>query len=314
MLKELNLKCQLASFFGLSPEKISQVVSARYRRYKVYLKPKRSGGNRKILHPCQELKAFQYAVNELLLSNFNAHPIACAYILGKKSPLRNSAEVHATCKYTIRIDFKDFFPSIKFDALKAVVEKKYELFPSDDRLLEQILFYQDRQGFPYLPIGAPTSPIISNIVMIELDQKLVNLSKEIDQDSKISRYADDLYFSTNTSGKCKEFHKKVHALLQETTVPNLTINEYKTLYLSKGTKRVVNGLFVTPDKKISIGRERKTKMKSMIYKHSVGKLPNDEIKKAQGLLAFIQDCEPNFYNRLAQKYGDAFYALKKAKF
>jgi len=317
MAPRMNILGRLSVFLGMSPDEILRIADTMSTRYKIYHKPKKSGGTRTILHPCRELKALQYAVSELLLNDFYVHPNAYAYIPGMKSPLRMSAEAHVKHSYTIRIDFKDFFPSIQPDDLIYVVEKKYHLSKSDYNLLEKILFYKGKlnpAGPPYLPIGAPTSPTVSNMIMVELDEKLTALSKNVDQDSSISRYADDLYFSTDEKGLCKHFHQAVQSLLEETDSPRLSINTKKTLYLSRGTKRVINGLFVTPDGKLSIGRKRKLKIKTMIYKHSTEGLSDDEVRQAQGLLAFIQDCEPEFYNRLAQKYGKDFYSVKDAKF
>jgi RNA-directed DNA polymerase len=313
----LNLLGQLSSFLGMPQDDIRHVASSMPKRYKIYAKPKVNGGRRIILHPCRELKALQYAVHEVLLNSFDVHPIAYAYIPGKKSPLRSSANEHASYSYTVRIDFKDFFPSIRPDDLITVIEHRYILSDVDKVLIREILFYKGKlniNGPPLLPIGAPTSPVVSNIVMGELDNKLASISKEIDQDSSITRYADDLYFSTNGKGVCRKFYQEVQGVLLETESPCLSINEQKTLFLSKGTKRVVNGLYVTPEGKVSIGRDRKTMVKSIIYRHSKGLLSNEELRQAKGVLAFIQDCEPEFYNRLAQKYGKFFYSIKDAKF
>ncbi|WP_285907883.1 retron St85 family RNA-directed DNA polymerase [Pseudodesulfovibrio pelocollis] len=316
MLPRLNLADQLSAFLGVPTEDIFQLAVTKSKLYKLYEKPKKNGGTRKILHPCRELKALQYALCEIVLNWFSVHPIAYAYVFGKKSPLKASAELHAPFRYTIRIDFKDFFPSIKPVDLIGVVKEKFDLSPSDRLLLTQIMFYSGNlkiAGQPFLPIGAPTSPPVSNIVMRVLDNAFEAISKDLDQESSITRYADDLYFSTNEKGLCRSFYHEVDNLLRNTASPVLRINENKTLYLSRGTRRVVNGLFVTPKGEVSIGRERKIQIKTLIYKHSKQRLPDEDLKKAQGLLAFIQDCEPDFYNRLAQKYGEAFYSIKDAR-
>ncbi len=236
-----------------------------------------------------------------------------AYVPGIKSPLLKSASQHSSYNYTIRLDFFDFFPSIKCDDLKKQLEQIYLLRPQDEQLLEKILFRSRSSQHYVLPVGAPTSPVISNIVMRDLDSAFHALSKEIDVKSAITRYADDLYFSTNTKGVCADFHHAVQMLLNEFENPKLTLNERKTLFLSRGTKRVVNGLFVTPDGRVTIGREQKNKIKKLLYKISIEQITDEEFQSAKGLLAFIKDCEPEFYQRLAIKYGKSFFDLIKEK-
>lgn len=248
------------------------------------------------------------------LSTFPVHEIAHAYIPKKSSPLRTSAEKHAAYHYTIRIDFKDFFPSICFADLEKILCTKYRMEVTDRELAQSVLFYRSPKEKRYiLPIGAPTSPTISNIVMCELDRILLQTSLSIDPKSSITRYADDLYFSTNIRGKCFEFLTQVNKTLESMKSPSLTINSSKTLFLSRGTRRIVNGLYVTPNGTVSIGRTRKHDIKTLIYKFSQGALETKDILKAQGTLAFIQDCEPEYYNKLALKYGDAFFSIKNYK-
>ncbi|SDK91213.1 Reverse transcriptase (RNA-dependent DNA polymerase) [Maridesulfovibrio ferrireducens] len=313
MPDKLNLVGKLSFFLGASEEDIKTSANSMSRKYKQYKIPKKNGGSRTILHPCRPLKALQYAIHEVLLNKLEVHPIAHAYVPNQKSPLKQSAKAHTNYKYTIRIDFENFFPSIRPEDLELQINKNFILSKTDKYLLRTVLFYQKNRGSrPILPIGAPTSPTISNIVMFNLDELLLKTSKEHDRDSALTRYADDIYFSTNIKGCCKLFYDEIFQLLKRIDSPRLKINTNKTLFLSKGTKRVVNGLFVTPNGKVSIGRKRKTQIKSLIYKHSQTALMGKELLQTRGLLAFIQDCEPEFYNTLALKYGVHFYSIKES--
>ena len=77
---------------------------------------------------------------------------------------------------------------------------------------------------------------------------------------------------------------------------------------SRATKRSITGLIVTPEGEVSIGRDRKRLVRSMVHRYKqytrgerdFGK---DRRKHLSGLLAFILDVEPDFYNRLVLKYG-----------
>ncbi len=312
MLPKCNILTKLSHFFFIPETEILLLIEKYKHRYKAYKIPKASGGTRTIYHPCRQLKALQHAVQITLLNNLPISDLAHAYVHGLKSPLLVSASKHSNYRYTIRIDFTDFFPSICPDDLFNQLNKYCDYSATDCNMLQQILFFFKQNKY-LLPIGAPSSPVISNIVMRDLDSELVRHAFLIDPGSGISRYADDVYFSTNTKGLCKKFFETVERILANTASPKLSINNQKTLFLSKGTKRLVNGLYITPNGNISVGKSRKTAIKSLIYKYSKRQLTVEEIKKAQGLLAFIQDCEPDYYNKLALKYSTAFFLLKNDK-
>jgi hypothetical protein len=58
-------------------------------------------------------------------------------------------------------------------------------------------------------------------------------------------------------------------------------------------------------------KERKKEIKHLIYENSKSPLNIEEKARASGLIAFIKDCEPNYFNKLALKYGPSFYALAR---
>ncbi len=300
---------RLSAFTNFSQDELRQTIALHKNKYKRYGKRKKSGGIRLILHPPKAIKALQYAIETTHLNRLPTHGIAKAYIHGLKSPLRVNAISHAAYKYTLRIDIKDFFPSIKPVDLFKKLQKEHTLTQECKSILRDILFYTPPNGRPFLPIGAPTSPIISNIVLLDLDSEIETLARGLDQESCITRYADDIYFSTNMKNLCNYFLKKFSFILKETTSPKLSINTEKTLFLSRGTKRKVTGLTITPTGAISIGHDRKNETKTLLYKNTQKKLTLQEYKRLCGLLAFIRDCTPDLYDRLAIKYGEAIFRM-----
>ncbi len=264
MLNALNILKKVSLFVGLSERDLVATVNYFSRLYKIYTIEKASGGKRKIYHPAKQLKMIQYALYELLLKQFTANDIAYAYIPGLISPLRKHATIHSRYPYTIRIDIKDFFPSIKPKDLIRAIKKKYSITKDDLDFLNKSIFYYTKADDSYsLPIGAPTSPCVSNIVMSSLDIKMNGTSKLIDPHCSISRYADDIYFSTEKRWACESFLREAENIFSKTKTPKLRINRKKTLFLSRGTRRCVTGLFITPDGNVSIGRERKKERKKL---------------------------------------------------
>lgn len=92
-----------------------------------------------------------------------------------------------------------------------------------------------------LPQGAPTSPVITNIVCQRLDFLLLAVAKRFGL--KYSRYADDITFSSmhNVYQPESEFLKELHRIIAE---QNFHIKESKTRLQKDGYRKEVTGLLV----------------------------------------------------------------------
>ena len=124
-----------------------------------------------------------------VLDGLPVHPAAMAYRKGKSIFL--NASLHADSRYLLRMDCKDFFPSITDSDLKLLIAARPAAFstwqPFEVELFCKLVCKDGR-----LTIGAPTSPALSNAVCYELDSQLSEISKSLD--ITYSRYADDLFF------------------------------------------------------------------------------------------------------------------------
>src|SRR5690606_37339505 len=101
-----------------------------------------------------------------------------------------------------------------------------------------------------LPQGAPSSPIISNLICEILDYRLLKISKKYKLD--YTRYADDLTFSTNDKKFLDlktEFYKKLE---NELIRAGFRINEKKKRLQMSNSRQVVTGLVV--NEKINVNR------------------------------------------------------------
>jgi RNA-directed DNA polymerase len=172
---------ELAARLGLTTDAL-RAVSPQYTEYTI---PKKSGGKRKICAPAAPLKAVQKTINCRLLARAKRHPAASGF--ERKQSIVTNAVRHMGRAVVVRMDLKDFFPSIRADRIK-----KYfgAIGWNADAaaLLTHICTYNGG-----LPQGAPTSPALSNLVNYRLDnrlQKLADVTK-----ATYTRYADDLTFS-----------------------------------------------------------------------------------------------------------------------
>lgn len=291
---------QLKKDLSLNSNEAISFIDSAPNRYKHYYIKKRHGGEREIAEPTRTLKNLQiWAMNKYLL-DFEIHKSAIAYV--KKKGIKDFVYPHTKNKYLLKLDFKDFFNSIKSNDLKLFLEKyKNTISSTDIELLIKIFFCRNKENDDlYLSIGAPSSPFISNIIMIEFD----NIMSRFCEENEIiyTRYADDLAFSTNKPNTLNFIIQEIDDICKKLNFPkNLNINLGKTVFTSKKHNRTLTGLVISNDGKIGIGREKKRKLRIIAHKASLGLLSEPELEKFKGMLAFLLSIDPDLSNYLKNK-------------
>ena len=299
----LDLFAKATRYSGLSALDIRRIVLSGPRRYKTYPILKRSGGKRIIAQPARELKDLQYFLMNVLLSKLPLHQAATAYHKG--ASIRINAERHVNSYAILKMDFRDFFGSIRpkdFDAL--CVDNTISLSKDDQLFSHNVLFWQER-GSPELKlsIGAPSSPILSNAVMYLFDTQIDQISKALDV--AYTRYADDMTFSGSNVEKLVAIRDKIPTLLKNLPYPLVYLNPDKTILVTKRHRRTVTGLVLSNDGLVSLGRSRKRKIRAGVHSCLNGLLNVEQVESLRGELAFANSVEPNFIQRLRKHYGDA---------
>ncbi|MGD0791275.1 MAG: retron St85 family RNA-directed DNA polymerase [Terriglobales bacterium] len=290
---------QISTELGLSPGYLGKLARTASFRYKKYSIKKRSGGERLIHHPARELKLVQRWLVENILFHLPVHPAATAYRRG--SSIRKNAALHANNNYVLRVDFQDFFPSLRRSDIIAVLQRHQETIARLALADEDISFITaivSREGG--LVIGAPSSPVLSNALMFRFDEYCAR--ECLTMGVAYSRYADDLYFSTNSPNVLSELLSKVRAHISQESSPRLQINEKKTVFTSKKRRRVVTGLTLTSDRKISIGRKRKRILKSLVFRLLHEQIAPAQIRELEGWVAYTRSVEPAFVASIERKY------------
>ena len=290
---------------GLRKSYIERVVTKAPYSYKKYTIPKKNGGVREIFHPRAELKVIQRFLVESIISTFPVHN--CVYSYRQGRGIKSHAEVHRTNNFILRVDLRNFFPSIKARDIKALCLKNLDRLPlilneDDVKIFCRIVcIHSAIDNELALTIGSPASPAISNAILFELDS---NISEYCERyNVSYTRYADDLYFSTNQPQVLEKVYGKVCGHLNEINSPKLAINEDKTVYTSKKRRRVVTGVVLTSDNKLSIGRDEKRRVRTEIYIYLKGELPVDKASTLRGQLNYYQSIEPSFLISLMRKFG-----------
>lgn len=293
----------------MSERELSMLISTAPDRYKVYYIKKRSGGLREIAHPAKELKVAQRAIMNRYLNDLPVHPCATAYRKG--ASIRLNAERHRESGPIFKMDFKEFFPSITERAWLLYC-KKSGIFDREDAIRTgRLLFRRPRGGRVLrLSIGAPSSPILSNILLHEFDQQVHD--RVADHKITYTRYADDMTFSAKRTGNLTVVESIVRSVLYRMKTPKLQINTDKTNLVTPKYSRRITGLVITNDCKVSLGRERKRAMRAEVHHFTVGKLDLAAQAKLAGNLAFAKDADPDFYASMERVYGQEVIARLKA--
>lgn len=158
--------------------------------YKSFTINKRNGSPRLIQEPRRALKALQYKVLDYLYEH-SGLPKPCVHGFTKNRSIVSNAKAHCNrqTQHLLNIDLEDFFPTISFYRVRGVLQKKpFEFSHQVATVLAHLCTFNG-----ILPQGAPTSPLLSNLVCRSMDRDLMALAKR--HRATYTRYADDITFS-----------------------------------------------------------------------------------------------------------------------
>ncbi|MBB4006991.1 retron St85 family RNA-directed DNA polymerase [Allorhizobium taibaishanense] len=296
-----NLLRSMAIETGLSEVIVQRIMQSAPNRYKHYSIEKRSGGKRLISQPAIEVKLLQRAFVSLYLSKLPVHAAAIAYRPNKS--ILDNALPHVSSGSILKMDFKDFFPSIrKAHWMNYCAEFGIFETQSERELAASLLFHRPKgSSVMQLAIGAPSSPTLSNVLMYKFDEII---SSEVATDKVIyTRYADDLTFSADRSWNLVDVERIVKKTLQNISYPKLQLHPSKTIHVTKKFSRSVTGLILANDGRVTIGKKRKRIIHAATHAASLGRLDDRQLQKLAGMLAFVHSVEPSFIALLERKYG-----------
>lgn len=236
-------------------------LMAHQPHYNIFTIPKKSGGERWIEDPEDRLKDFQQKLNFYLQCCYHFVRTRAAYgfvMFPKKddSPrtILTNAQQHLGCQYLYNADITDFFHQIKTeDVYKVFTNKPFHFDEKMADLLSRITTHQGR-----LPMGAPTSPTLSNFVCIDLDKALLTLSDWVSW--TYTRYADDLSFSSQKM-ITKTEQNKITTLIEDF---GFTLNPKKIKLYAPKEDKIITGLYL--GKTVEIPKEYLSKLRREITK------------------------------------------------
>jgi RNA-directed DNA polymerase len=290
----------------LSRDEVQHLIRTAPARYKVHEIEKRHGrGRRVIAQPTAEVKLIQRLMLRAYIDGLPVSAAATAYRQGLG--ILDHAKPHAANKYLLKLDFKDFFPSIRVADFVRHLRLFSRVSLDDAKLLGRLFFWRPKgQRGLFLSIGAPSSPAISNTLLYEFDSEVLLYCGKIGV--VYTRYADDLAFSTNSPDVLRGVHEFVVALCLRLKNPKLTVNGDKTVYTSMKHHRELTGLVLSNSGDASIGREKKRLIRAMAHRYKEGRLVLSEQSTLRGLLAFTLSVDKPFVEVIRKMVGDSKFA------
>ena len=192
-LRELMLRTDVGYFaqqvLGVPYDSVKAVIYPT-QPYRAFAILKRNGSFRTILEPRRRLKQLQMKALEFMKARA-APPKPCVHGFVEDRSIVTNAKRHLETKpyHLLSLDLEDFFPSITFFRVRGVFRKApFNLSHEVATVLAQLCTFQNT-----LPQGAPTSPMLSNLVCRSLDRDLMSLARR--HRATYTRYADDITFS-----------------------------------------------------------------------------------------------------------------------
>ncbi|WP_223827902.1 retron Ec67 family RNA-directed DNA polymerase/endonuclease [Bacillus atrophaeus] len=306
---DIETRNDLAYFLKIPKSQLSYLlyfkdVNNSYTSFDI---SKKNGGIRKIKAPTDELKEIQRKLAEALYKHRekkqNKNNISHAF--KKDKSIITNAKIHRNKRFVLNIDLENYFESFHFGRVRGFFanNKNFLLPMKVATVIAQISCYDGK-----LPQGAPTSPIISNLISEILDRRIMKIAKKYKL--YYTRYADDLTFSTNDKNFLNlqtEFYEEIS---EEITNSGFKINDKKNRLQFRDSRQVVTGLIV--NKKINVNRiyyKETRAMAHQLYTHGKFEINGEPatLNQLEGRFSFINQL--TWYNNKIDGEKHTFYNL-----
>jgi hypothetical protein len=282
----------------------SFLVNCNYKQ--IYI-PKKKSSNKRIISIPPKLIQHLLGVHFLPLFNDLYNLLKPNNVYGYVNNIKRetnscnikfNAEKHISNDWVLNFDLLNFFSSIKKEKIINLYSSAPFSLSADEAITLANLTTHDGE----LPIGACTSPILSNLVFIKLDKELNELS--VKNNLVYTRYSDDLTFSS----KSKPSHIIINSIVSAIARHGYEINYKKYNLKSKNERQEVTGLVV--NQKLNVKREYYKLLEAVLYN-----LKKDyEINSEKYIQTYSHQYHKYLKNRThtkQKKYGYFNYQLNK---
>lgn len=248
----------LAIHIGAPPHVLREVVEAQDQSifYRMHDIPKRrKGACRRVWEALSDdladahrslARRFEVFARDIQIGY--PQDAATGYVPGG-STLKN-ARVHAGARHLLRADIADFFESIS----SATLERLFSRCGLSSNIARVLARFTSINGS--LGLGLHTSPLLANLVCIDLDRRLSALAAK--HNCSYTRYADDLAFSGPTRLPSRL------ELASAVAADGFCLSERKFRKTIRGQAHYVTGLSIS-EKEPRAPRELKRRLRQELY-------------------------------------------------
>ena len=261
LLPDLTSTIDLAEWFDITLGELEwladlkrrdQSTDSKLKHYHYSLLAKRRGGVRLIESPKSLLKEIQRKINSDLLSKVPVHDAAYGFCTDRNT--MGHAQNHSGKKNVLLFDIANYFHCIQWPTIfrtfhrlgysKEVTKYLTGICSHQLSVNDSIVTKLDNSQAKlllqrHLPQGAPTSPTLSNIIMMRLDKRLTGLSDSLQM--IYSRYADDLAFSSNQNRSWRFMESLVGSICLE---EGFELNHRKSRIIKSHQRQKLTGIIV----------------------------------------------------------------------
>ncbi|KKM19622.1 hypothetical protein LCGC14_1653740 [marine sediment metagenome] len=275
------------SYITKSPYKhLMRIINRDSDPYRVFSIRKRSGGKRYICVPENYLLTVQKWVHKHILCSCHALKALSSSVTAytpESSHIKN-AKHHLDADWILKFDIINFFESISERQVYYVFRRfgyralvAFCLARLCTRVLDQRIDVRRKKKrwainkvkwknlttstMGHLPQGAPTSPMLANLVCVELDKELKNIA--INEGLHYTRYADDIALS----GSIKDSNVTRSLISEISSVigkHGYDVNHRKTKVAKNGSRKIITGLSVDGDK-LRVPKKYKDEIRKDLY-------------------------------------------------
>ena len=270
----------------LSAKLVHWLTSSSPQKYKTFFLNKKDGSKRRIDAPVRSLKIVQRWILDNILVKIRVSPYSFGFKAGEKgSPLVKCAEKHRNNLYILKVDLKNFYPSIK-------KERVYYTFldlgynSSVANLLSDICVKDD-----FLPQGAVTSAYLANLICRDLDYRIAGYCNK--RDIIYTRYADDLTFSCDNR---ETLHKSLFTIRRIIEGEKFQLNTNKIHFMTPKCRKCVLGITLN-ENSLKAPNEMKRMIRSVIhYQIATGDYTDNN--KIRGYISYINSIEGTYKTQI----------------
>lgn len=239
----------LSALVGFNKKYLKRASAHTSSFYKRHVIPKKNKKLRILDEPLPNLKEIQYWILNNILNKIKISRYAKAYTSGRN--IKDHVKYHKSQKMVLTLDIKDFFTNITSEHINSFfIQLGYSNYVAN--LLTKLCCLNNS-----LPQGAPTSPILSNIIMKPFDEVISTFCKN--SNLRYSRYADDLAFSSDKI----DVNELTTLINSNLNIIGLKLNESKTMLMSNNQRQIISGIIT--NSKIQVPREKRDELRQAIY-------------------------------------------------